>query len=314
MRVTEAEIQAAKEIDLITYAESKGESFKQQGQYYRHDKHNSLVIKNDGKWFWNSRQIGGHDTISFAQKFYDMSFPDAVREINGMGIDKTIKRVAQVKKEFKYPFEYESKTQENIKNYLVNERALSPAVVDWLIRKDFIAEDRMKQVVFKWKERGGKGNLVGYERQGTVPMQDGRYMKHICAEGDQQNGFQIDVGKPNKLIMFESPIDMLSYWQIYSKRLDNVRLQSMSGLKVMTLMKAITSLEREGHSIEQVILAIDNDRGGRKFVKNLSDSYTFGKDTMLVHYPKGKDWNQDLQNQNKHKKEMEKNLASELSR
>jgi len=45
-------------------------------------------------------------------------------------------------------------------------------LVDWLIKKDLIVQDKKKNVVFKWRENGGKGEIVGADRQGTIAERD----------------------------------------------------------------------------------------------------------------------------------------------
>lgn len=304
-RVTSDEIKKAYEIDLVAYAESKGEEFIKQGQYYRHSKHDSLLVT-DNKWFWNSRQVGGHGAISFARSFYGLSFPTAVLDINNRNIEKKnhIKHTDYRNKNFRYPIEYESKSQNNIKNYLVGERKIDPLIVDWLIKKDLIAEDRMKNVIFKWRENGGKGKIVGCERQGTVLMEDGKRFKQDVANSDQKSGFQIDIGKPNKLIVFESSIDAISYWQLNIKTLKDARLLSMSGLKDMTFLHSVTCLQREGYDIEKVIMAVDNDMAGRKFIEKANESYTFKEGSFVSEFPENKDWNEDLQKRVKKEKQM----------
>lgn len=309
-RVSQDEIEKANEIDLVAYAESKGESFIRQGQYYRHNKHDSLLITNN-KWFWNSKQVGGFGAISFAQHFYDLKFPEAVQDINDRNIEKKneVKYTDYRKENFRYPLEYEVSSQNNIKKYLVEERMLSPLIVDWLIKKDLIAEDRMKNVVFKWREKGGKGEVIGGERQGTVLMEDGKRFKQNIANSDQKSGFQIDIGKPNKLAVFESPIDALSYWQLNIKKLKDVRLLSMSGLKDMTFLHSVTSLQREGHDIEKVIMAVDNDEAGRNFIKKANESYTFKEGSFVAEYPENKDWNEDLQKRIKKEKQLNNEMT-----
>ena len=44
----------ARNIDLISYLEAKGETFKKEGNYYRHTEHDSLLIKGN-QYAWNSR-------------------------------------------------------------------------------------------------------------------------------------------------------------------------------------------------------------------------------------------------------------------
>src|SRR5699024_2020081 len=94
---------------------------------------------------------------------------------------------------------------------------------------------------------------------------------------------------------FESPIDMLSYWQLKVKELKDARLLSMSGLKDMTFLHSVTDLQRSGYDIEKVIMAVDNDEAGRNLIKKANDSYTFKDGTFITETPFNKDWNEDLQ-------------------
>lgn len=64
--------------------------------------------------------------------------------------------------------------QTEIKRYLIDERKIDPRLVNWLIKKDLIAQDKKNNVVFKWREEGGKGQVIGMNRQGTVKMENKR--------------------------------------------------------------------------------------------------------------------------------------------
>ncbi len=70
----------ARNVDLISYLEAKGETFKKEGNYYRHTEHDSLIIKGN-QYAWNSRGEKGYGAISFAMMYYDMTFPQAVMDI-----------------------------------------------------------------------------------------------------------------------------------------------------------------------------------------------------------------------------------------
>jgi hypothetical protein len=77
-------------------------------------------------------------------------------------------------------------------------------------------------------------------------------------------------GKPDSLYVFESPIDMLSYWSIKKDDLKNARLVSMNGLKIGTLLQSYAEASKEGLNIEKAVLAVDNDKGGHDFIKKVS--------------------------------------------
>ncbi|ANU28567.1 DUF3991 and TOPRIM domain-containing protein [Planococcus versutus] len=292
-RVDREEVRKANEVHVLDYLQSKGEAMEKQGHYYRHPEHDSLVVKDSGHWYWNSRSKGGYGAISFAREYYDMTFQDAVRDVNTQDHSKTFSREAErhVAKEFEYPLHQEVAKHENISTYLTEERKLNPKIVAALVRKGLLAEDKLKNGIFKWKDSAGK--IVGGDRQGTVKMDNKRgSFKQIMANSKEDGGFRLDIGSPNKIALFESPIDALSYFEL--KRPENIRLLSMSGLKDQSTTTGIRDLIKDckerGAVVEQVIFAVDNDAAGEQFVERWSNYLT----NFEVDKPKNKDWNIDL--------------------
>ncbi|PEJ58000.1 hypothetical protein CN692_10775 [Bacillus sp. AFS002410] len=302
--VSSDEILSAKQIHLIDYLEAKGEHLKKESgaSYYRHQEHDSLVFK-DNLYYWNSKQEKGVGAISFAMMYYRLTFPEAVKEINDLKYNEKNREQRQIelnKKQgpFRYPAFLDVKETDAIQNYLVNERKINPRLVDWLIMNEFIVQDQRKNVVFKWKEQGGKGEVVGANRQGTIKMDNRRgSFKQILPNGKEHSGFTIDIGKPTKVIAFESPIDLLSYWSIKQNNLTNVRLVSMDGLKPKTIVQSHIDAKKEGHAIEKWVLAVDNDEAGWNFIETIKKLV---KPSVLeVDLPSEKDWNDQLKKQMK---------------
>lgn len=296
-RVSKDEVERANNIHVVDYLESKGEQLEKEGKYYRHADHNSLVINENGKWFWNSRNTGGYGAISFAREFYDLSFQNAVRDVNNQGISKEqsaerTRKQQESKKDFVYPSHYESDTQKSIKEYLINERSLDAQTVNNLIDSGLIAEDKKKNCVFKWKDRSQK--IVGADRQGTIKMGNGKYFKQVVANSKEDGGFEFDVGNPTKIALFESPIDAISYYDLHKPT--DIRLKSMSGLKDRSAATSLKDLVKEnsekGIDINKVIIAVDNDEAGNEFAKKWQNMIGISE----RHLPKSKDWNMDLQN------------------
>lgn len=311
-RVSREEIQKASDVHILDYLNSKGEDLIKQGKYYRHAEHDSLIVNENGKWFWNSRSEGGHGSISFARTFYDLSFQEAVRDVNGLSIVRDYTRDIRNEevKEFQYPKQYETATQKNVRQYLINERMIDEKLVDSLIKNDFVAEDKLKNCVFKWKDM--QGNVVGADRQGTVKMETTRgYFKQVLANSKEDGGFRLDVGTPNKIALFESPIDAVSYYELH--RPENIRLQSMSGLKDQSATTAIKDLIKECHArdqtLEKVIIGVDNDKAGKQFTERWENLLN----NTERHEPQLKDWNLDLKKIKK-EKELKKQQSFELER
>jgi hypothetical protein len=311
-RVDKEEVRKANDVHVLDYLHAKGEDLQQQGKYFRLAEHDSLVIKDSGHWYWNSRSKGGFGAISFAREYYNMTFQDAVRDVNSQSITKAYAKETSrhTAKEFEYPQHHEVKTQENISKYLVNERKLDPLIVAALIKKDLLTEDKLKNGVFKWKDSEGK--IVGGDRQGTVKMDNKRgSFKQILANSKEDGGFRLDIGEPKKIALFECPIDALSYFDL--KRPENIRLLSMSGLKDQTATSGIRDLIKDckerGAAVEQVIFAVDNDDAGKQFIERWSNLLA----NLEVDLPKNKDWNLDLVEARTRQKELvaEKSMGLE---
>lgn len=305
-RVSREEVEKANEIHILDYLNAKGENILKQGnKYYRHADHDSLIFNENGKWYWNSKGEGGFGSISFARMYYNLSFQDAVRDVNGQTIERSFtdnkSRTQNQNKEFSYPSHYETKGIENAKNYLVNERYIDEKIVLALLKHDLIAEDKLKNCIFKWRDK--EGNIVGADRQGTVKMDNKRgTFKQIMVNSKADGGFTLDVGSPKKLAVFESPIDALSYFDL--KRPQDIRLQSMSGLKDTAMLTSIRNLLKEcderGEKLEKVIIAVDNDKAGLKFTKRWENVLGDG---LQIDIPNNKDWNIDLKEKRKLEKE-----------
>jgi len=318
-RVSTHEVDKANEVHVIDYMYAKGEPIQKIGNnYYRHTEHDSLVFHTNGKWYWNSHNTGGFGAISLARELYGMKFQDAVRDVNGQTISKTVEHdISNNNKEFIYPHHYETKTLDNAINYLSNVRSIDPKIILALKKHDLIAEDKLKNIVFKWRDKDG--NIVGADKQGTQKIESKRgYFKQIMAESKADGGFTLDIGKPNKIAFFESPIDLLSYYDI--KRPTNIRLLSMSGLKDQTLIKGVQQLAREmkerGNVSDkkeklEVIIAVDNDSAGETFRKNWKD--IISEENLKIDIPTLKDWNDDLRKMREHEKLNEHHKQSNFS-
>lgn len=292
--VSDDEIAKASKVHIVDFMIANGEPIERTGSsYFKHKNHDSLVLNTNGQWYWNSESIGGHGSISLARKFYDIGFVDAVNKINGMEITKQFENeVQEEKKSFVYPKEYETTTIDNAMEYLSEERMLDPKIVQALKKHDLIAEDKMKNIVFKWKDR--EGVIVGGDRQGTQKMDNKRgTFKQFMPNSKGDAGFRLDVGKPNKIAFFESPIDALSYFDL--KRPQNIRLQSLSGLKVQTMISSLKefAVDTKNQSDVKVILAVDNDKAGQEFIEKWKP-YIDSNDSWQVDKSKNKDWNDDL--------------------
>ncbi len=67
------------------------------------------------------------------------------------------------------------------------------------------------------------------------------YLKQIIYRTEGNAVFNVNIGnKVDKLIFFEAPIDMMSYYELHKEKLNNVKLISMEGLKEIVVSRYFT--------------------------------------------------------------------------
>ncbi|MDF2523782.1 MAG: hypothetical protein K0R31_1423, partial [Clostridiales bacterium] len=103
----EKEIEHARDMDMLSYLESKGETFTQTGNYYKHNEHDSLVIcPSKGYYVWNShggRERADRSCIDLAMAFFNLNFSEAVTDILEHSNVKKIDRSREsVHRDFSY--------------------------------------------------------------------------------------------------------------------------------------------------------------------------------------------------------------------
>ncbi|RJP58063.1 MAG: hypothetical protein C4541_08515, partial [Candidatus Auribacter fodinae] len=113
------------------------------------------------------------------------------------------------------------------------------------------------------------------------------------ANSDKSYSFCIE-GSSQKLYIFESPIDLMSYLTfcrlcITSEFKDH--MVSLGGLSD----KALERYLKDYPSITQITLCLDNDEAGRFASEQIKNKYHLNYE-ISRHIPKAKDWNEDLIN------------------
>ena len=83
--VSEEDVRAAREMDLLTYLQmcEPWELKQTSSNEYRTASHGSLVISN-GKWYWNRGGFGGVSALDYLIKVRGMGFVAAVETVCGV--------------------------------------------------------------------------------------------------------------------------------------------------------------------------------------------------------------------------------------
>lgn len=301
----EARKNYAKERSIVEVAESLGMELVKSGAEYRWKEHDSMVITpRTNLWHWFSQDKGG-DTIELVRTINNISFNQAIDYLNDGDYSEGTLQHNDAPQAFKnYLAPYEQPFVEG-RSYLKEVRGLSDETIDFFLDKNVITQANAKigdtiEPVIVFKTIDHKGGMIGGNLQGIVENRE-RYDKHgyfkgIMRNSNGNNGLSVDIGSPERLVFAESPIDLMSYYELHKDQLENVRLISMDGLKDGIIGTNLARLESEmrnvymrdenwdrdllkksvddgyfndGKHADVITLAVDNDQGGRNFIQSL---------------------------------------------
>ena len=299
----------AKNMNILDVANSLGiNMLKSSRNEYYWDEHDSFKINTSKNMFrWYSKDIGG-DVIQMVQTLRGVSFREAINYLDTGHFEEA--KVQEVTREpFKYLLEKYETDFDNGRRYLKEVRGLSDETIDFFLKEKALAlvnrkyKDGYSEQVLVFKYFDDNQNIIGGTLQGIVPNKDryeGKgYLKQIIYNSDGTAGVNVTVGeKANRLIFFEAPIDMMSYYELNKHNLNNVKLISMDGLKESTVARYLTEhiITDEARrktldfsnavdymnfiikdtdyfdhnkNTDVITLAVDNDSAGRNFIEKL---------------------------------------------
>lgn len=318
-----------KALPIQGYMDWKGIKYVQESATsLRGVEHDSLVVRtNRNQFVWNSTGYSG-DLVNFIH-YYELgkgdndSKSEALkrrmaygRYVQGEHID--VEKIYEAKPNHVFDWQKIRKLNDasDAKRYLVEERKLNEKFVEKLfdqgkafqgIAFDYAGRRQTGPVLFPWHDVNG--NIVGADKQGTTQDFDNfskrGTLKQVIGGSNTRTGYNLGFGKGNEtLVLFESPIDLLSYAQQNHSELakENARLLSVSGTDAKRGGFVINDyFEANKGNFKKIVLATDKDIAGCQ-AADLYNRVRFKnpltqKEILVVRQvPKyGKDWNEQLQ-------------------
>lgn len=338
----------ARNRDIVSVAESLGMNLAGRGNDLYWDQHDSLKINRKKNYFyWNSRQKGG-GPIELVQMIKECKPKEAVNFL--LDPEYEIGEAAEYKEEPKN-FSYFLNDHKNItltKDYLINKRKLDEETVDHYISTGLLSQTSYKDpedgktepvMVFKSRDSDNKITSVSLRGLWKQDKHDGNgYLRRVLGDGftgmvqkvgNPPEGAEISKERPLKIIAFEAPIDLMSYYEMHQNEIGDALLLAMDGFKKGTISKLlanqlklditedekvnyidIISRTMRENDLIQIVLAVDNDFAGKDFINTIGD-VPFSVTTDLPPIREGEtksDWNQVLVESKEEKKEVKKKL------
>ena len=278
MTYTQAQIDKANAVDLEKFLRAQGETLVRSGKEYRWKAHDSLTVCGN-KWFRHSQSKGGFP-VDFVMEFYGKSFPEAVQMLTGEPGEAQPEVDTAPSPAFRLPLR--NVTNANILNYLTQERKLSPSLVNFFIAAGDIYEDSSHHnVVFVGRDADGHPRYASSRGIREKFRQD-------AAGAEKAFGFA-HRGTDKQLLVFEAPIDLLSFIELFPKNWQQHNYLSLGGVSG----KALRQFLSERPDVERVFLCLDADKAGENACKRLA---ALLPDTVSVTriQPCMKDWNDVL--------------------
>ena len=278
MTYTQAQIDKANAVDLEKFLRAQGETLVRSGKEYRWKAHDSLTVCGN-KWFRHSQSKGGLP-VDFVMEFYGKSFPEAVQMLTGEPGEAQPEADPAPSPAFRLPLW--NVTNANILNYLTQERKLSPSLVNFFIAAGDIYEDAAHHnVVFVGRDADGHPRYASSRGIREKFRQD-------VAGAEKAFGFA-HRGTDKQLLVFEAPIDLLSFIELFPKNWQQHNYLSLGGVSG----KALRQFLSERPDVERVFLCLDADKAGEDACKRLA---ALLPDTVSVTriQPCMKDWNDVL--------------------
>ena len=278
MTYTQTQIDKANAVDLEKFLRAQGETLVRSGKEYRWKAHDSLTVCGN-KWFRHSQSKGGLP-VDFVMEFYGKSFPEAVQMLTGEPGEAQPEADPAPSPAFRLPLR--NVTNANILNYLTQERKLSPSLVNFFIAAGDIYEDAAHHnVVFVGRDADGHPRYASSRGIREKFRQD--------AAGAEKAFCFAHRGTDKQLLVFEAPIDLLSFIELFPKNWQQHNYLSLGGVSG----KALRQFLSERPDVERVFLCLDADKAGEDACKRLA---ALLPDTVSVTriQPCMKDWNDVL--------------------
>jgi len=354
-------VEFARSRDILDVANELQMELVRSGRDYRWKEHDSLVISPDKNlWKWFSRNTGG-DAISLVETIKEVDFNQSVDFLND-GNFKEFQMVERAQEDFKYYLEQYEQPFSAGRDYLRNQRGLSDETIDYFLEQGVLAQANAKldyfaegnggvttnaiEPVIVFKSLSSSGEVVGASLQGIQENWEKwpkhGYAKVIMKNSDPMTGIHVDIGSPKRLIFTESPIDLMSYYELHKDSLQDVRLVSMDGLKESTIGRHLSQIQAEisgkllrwtpeqladglqvaidhhffedGKNADLITLALDNDKAGRTFIQELeAKEAVINSDLPELRPGQDKtDWNNVLKSQQQEKTDSRKSEYEQM--
>ena len=282
---TEEQKQQAASVDLERFLLCRGEKLITSGREKRLARDHSVTVRGN-EWYDHAEERGGH-AVSFVQKLYGLSYPEAVSLLLGGDTGNAFPAASEKEPEEPKPFELPPANSDmrRVYAYLVKRRGIDRDIVTAFARAKLLYEDaEYHNAVFVGTDADG----VARHAHKRSTNSEGKAFR-LNVEGSNPKHSFHHIGTDGRLYVFEAPIDLLSYITLNPENWQEHSYVACCG----TSSHPVLELVAQHPEIKAVYLCLDNDEAGHTACKRMEALLEMvGVQTMQL-IPFGKDWNDD---------------------
>lgn len=282
---TEEQKQRAAAVDLEEFLRCRGEKLLSSGREKRLASDHSVTVRGN-EWYDHAEERGGH-AVSFVQRFYSLSYPDAVTMLLGGELGTAYPSAGERTEEPVKPFALPpaNKDMHRVFAYLIKHRGIAKDVVAHFAKAGLLYEDaEYHNAVFVGTDAEGvprhahkrSANSYGKAFRLNVEGSDPRYSFH-------------HVGTDRSLYVFEAPIDMLSYITLHPEDWQRHSYVACCGTSIQPVLQML----EQAPQLDTVLLCLDNDEAGHQASRRMREQLEVRYSVERL-IPENKDWNDDL--------------------
>lgn len=300
---TEEEKLRAGSADIAELLREQGEEVRRMGRELVWMKDGEKISIRGNLWY-NQYQREGGNSIDFARKFLNLSYPDAVKLLLGERRESAAQSPssggnvgsAAQKKQVQKPFTPPKKHHDmkRVFSYLIKTRGIDPDIVLSFARMGLLYEEAgYHNAVFCGKDENGV--MRHANKRGTL--------RNSTFKGNQagslpQYSFHYS-GTSDTIYFFEAPLDMLSY---ISLQKENWRVHSYAAACSVSDQVLFYQLKLHAN-LKKCVLCLDNDLAGYRAGERICEKLLEKGYEVEVDYPRKKDWNEELLQRQEQEKE-----------
>lgn len=286
---TDAQKQAANQVDLVALLRGRGEPLKREGREYRWQRYPGVVLSGN-RWYDHYQREGGYP-VKFLQRFFGLDYRDAMAELLGSSATLTplelfAQENTQPKKQFCLP--QANADMQRVYAYLMQQRHIAREVIDLFVAQQALYEDVRHNAVFVGLDENGTPRSA--HKKGTL---SGISYRRNVAGSDERYGFGY-AGNSSRLYVFEAAVDLLSYLTLYPENCWEHCYVALGGVSEHAMLQML----KQNPVLQEVYLCLDHDAAGIEACGRLADILRengYGKVYRAL--PELKDWNELLKSQ-----------------